>query len=130
MEKLKYKIDVEGYPYQRPRLGKYGNVHNPPQYEAHKAAVAQEIKKLSIPNANYEYLKIHFFFAYPKSEPQKNRLDLAPMNRRYDVDNLIKSFMDALQLSGVISNDVCICGVYAEKIFSVEKNGWIEFELE
>lgn len=130
MEKLKYRIDVVGYPYQRPRLGKYGNVHNTPKYESHKIEVAEAIKKLNIPVSAYEYLRIHFYFPYPDSEPKKNRHDLAPMNRKYDVDNLIKSFMDALQLSGVITNDVCICGVYAEKIFSVEKNGWIEFELE
>jgi len=130
MERLKHRIDIVGYPYQRPRLGKYGNVHNPPQYEAHKLAVSEAIKSLNIPSAPYEYLRIHFYFPYPQSEPLKNRHDLAPMNRRIDVDNLIKSFMDALQLSGVIANDVCICGVYAEKMFSIEKNGWIEFELD
>lgn len=130
MEKLKYRIDVVGYPYQRPRLGKYGNVHNPPQYEAHKAAVAEEVRKLAIPNAPYEYLRLHFFFPYAESEPKKNRLDLAPRRGKYDVDNLVKSFMDALQMSGVINNDSCICGIYAEKVFTVEKKGWIEFELE
>jgi Holliday junction resolvase RusA-like endonuclease len=130
MEKLKYRIDVVGYPYQRPRLGKYGNVHNPQQYEAHKAAVAEEVRKLAIPNAPYEYLRLHFFFPYAESEPKKNRLDLAPRRGKYDVDNLVKSFMDALQMSGVINNDSCICGIYAEKVFTVEKKGWIEFELE
>jgi Holliday junction resolvase RusA-like endonuclease len=130
MEKLNYRIEVEGYPYQRPRLGKYGNVHNPTKYEEHKAVVAEEIRKLSIPNSAYEYLRLHFFFPYPESEPKKNRHDLAPRKGKYDVDNLVKSFMDALQMSGVVNNDSCICGIYAEKVFTVEKKGWIEFELE
>jgi Holliday junction resolvase RusA-like endonuclease len=130
MEKLRHRIEVVGYPYQRPRLGRYGNVHNPTKYEQHKLEVSEQIKKLSIPTATYEYLRIHFYFPYSESEPKKNRLDLAPRKGKYDVDNLLKAFMDALQMSGVITNDSCICGVYAEKIFSVEKNGWIEFELE
>lgn len=130
MERLNYRIDIEGYPYQRPRLGKFGNVHNTPRYESHKAEVANAIRQLNIPTKQYEYLRLHFYFSYSESEPKKNRIDLAPRKGKYDVDNLIKSFMDALQMSGVIANDSCICGVYAEKVFTVEKNGWIEFELE
>lgn len=129
MEKLTYKLEIEGYPYQRPRLSR-NHVHNTPKYTQHKKDLALAILEKSIPKNNYEYIRIHFYFPYPESEPKKNRLDLAPMSRKYDIDNLIKSFMDALQMSKVIDNDVCICGVYAEKIFTVEKKGWIEFELE
>jgi Holliday junction resolvase RusA-like endonuclease len=88
------------------------------------------IKLLRIPPADYKAIKLAFYFPYPQSEPKKNRIDLAPMNRKYDIDNLVKSFFDALQESGVITDDRRICGVYAIKLFSVEKKGWIEFDLE
>lgn len=131
MERLMYKIDIEAYPYQRPRFSKNGNhVHNTTKYELYKNNVCSKILNLQIPPKPYEYLRLHFYFPYPSSTSQKKKIDLAPRKGKYDVDNLIKAFMDALQKSGVIPNDSCICGVYAEKIFSVEKNGWIEFELE
>ena len=130
MERLNYRIDIEGYPYQRPRLGRYGNVHNPTKYESHKSNVANAIVQLKIQPKQYEYLRLHYYFPYSESEPKKNRIDLAPRKGKYDIDNLVKSFMDALQMSGVITNDSCLCGIYAEKVFTVEKKGWIEFELE
>jgi hypothetical protein len=66
MEKLNYRIEVEGYPYQRPRLGKYGNVHNPTKYEEHKAVVAEEIRKLSIPNSAYAFMQKRFLLLKKK----------------------------------------------------------------
>lgn len=130
MEKLIYKIDIEGYPYQRPRLGKYGNAHNPKKYSEYRKSLSFLLKQLSIPSKEYEYLRIHFYFSYPQSESKKDIVDLKPMNRKYDIDNLIKSFMDSLQDSGIISDDRCICGIYAEKLFTTAKKGWIEFEFE
>ena len=130
MEKLKHRIDLEGYPCQRPRLGKYGNTHNPIKYTKHKRLLAFLLKNSGIPKGDYRAVKLHYFFPYPASEPKKNRIDLAPYNRKYDVDNLVKSFFDALQDSGIIEDDRCICGVTAVKLFTTEKKGWIEFEIE
>ena len=88
------------------------------------------LKALNIPQKDYEYVEIKFYFAYSKSEPKKNRIDNAPMNRKYDVDNLVKSFLDALQDAGVLKDDRCVCGIYAEKLFTTENYGWIEFDFE
>lgn len=130
MQEFKYRIDIEGYPCQRPRLGRNGHTYNPPKYRKHKKALADLIRLCNIEKQDYEYVCMRFYYAYPESEPKKNRIDLAPMNRKYDVDNLIKSFLDALQDAEVITDDRRICGVYAEKIFTTEKKGWIEFEFE
>ena len=129
MQNLKHRLDIEGYPCQRPRLGKHGT-YNPPKYSKHKKDLTLLIKLLKIKPADYKAVKLAFYFPYCSSEPKKNRIDLAPMNRKYDIDNLVKSFFDALQDSGVITDDRRICGVYAIKLFSVEKKGWIEFDLE
>ena len=129
MQTLKYRLDIEGYPCQRPRIGKHG-AYNPPKYSKHKKDLTFLIKMLKIQPADYKAVKLTFYFPYPTSEPKKNRIDLAPMNRKYDIDNLVKSFFDALQESGVITDDRRICGLYAIKLFSVEKKGWIEFDLE
>jgi Holliday junction resolvase RusA-like endonuclease len=129
LEKLPHRINMEGYPYQRPRLSKYG-VHNTAKYSDYRKKLCNALKECNIPTKDYEYLRVHFYFPYAKSQTQKGRVDNAPMNKKYDIDNLIKGFMDGLQDSGIISDDRCICGVYAEKIFSVENFGWIEFEFE
>ena len=129
MTELKHRVNIEGYPCQRPRLGKYG-VHNTSKYTKHKKDLAFLLKALHIEPKEYEYVAVRFYFAYPASEPKKNRIDLAPMNRKYDVDNLVKSFLDALQDANILKDDRCICGIYAEKIFTIEKYGWIEFEFE
>lgn len=129
MQNLKYKLDIEGYPCQRPRLGKNG-AYNPAKYTKHKNDLIFLLKSLKIAPKDYKAVKLAFYFPYPESTPQKKRIDLEPMNRKYDIDNLIKSFFDALQQSGIITDDRRICGVYAIKLFSVEKKGWIEFEIE
>jgi len=130
MVDFKYKINIEGYPAQRPRLGRYGNTHNTPKYNNFKKALALMLKSLGIPPKDYEYVCIRFYYAYPKSTPKKHRKDLEPMRGKYDIDNLIKTFLDALQDSGTITNDNCVCGVYAEKIYTIEERGWIEFDFE
>lgn len=130
MVDFKYRINIEGYPAQRPRLGKYGNAHNTPKYSNYKKTLAWMLKSLGIPPKDYEYVCIRFYYAYPKSTPNKHRKDLEPMRGKYDIDNLIKTFLDALQDAGIISNDRCVCGVYAEKIYTIDAQGWIEFDFE
>jgi Holliday junction resolvase RusA-like endonuclease len=131
VEKLRHKLDAEGYPYQRPRFGKGGVAHNTLKYRNYRMSISLLLKMLRIkPSDNYRALKIHFFFPYPASEPKKNREDLAPYNRKYDLDNLVKGFMDALQDSGIITDDRYICGIHAVKLFTTEKKGWIEFEID
>jgi Holliday junction resolvase RusA-like endonuclease len=52
------------------------------------------------------------------------------MRYKYDVDNLIKGLFDALQQAEVVEDDRIIAGVYAEKLFTTNEHGRIEFELE
>lgn len=129
-EIYKYKVDIEGYPCQRPRLGKYGNTHNTPKYYKHKKDLAFLLKALRVPTKDYDYVCIRFYYPYPKATPKKNRIDLAPMRNKYDIDNLVKTFLDALQDSGIIEDDRTISGIYAEKLYTIQDIGWIEFDFE
>lgn len=126
---LKYILDIDAMPTPRPRLGKFGT-YNPPNYTKYKKGLVILLKSLNIPKEDYSYVKIFFRFPYPASTPKKNRLDEAPMRYKYDIDNLLKGFFDALQDAGIVQDDRRIAGVYAEKFFTNNQKGCIEFELE
>ena len=85
---------------------------------------------MGVPKGDYEYVRINFYFPYPTNTAQKSIVDKAPMRYKYDVDNLIKGFFDALQDAGIIEDDRTIAAVYSEKLFTVENFGFIEFEFE
>lgn len=130
MENLQYKLEIEPKPTPRPRLGRNGNTFNPPEYTKYKKSLGFLLKGLKIPSADYSYVRINFYFTYPQSTPKKNRINQAPMRYKYDIDNLLKAIFDAMQEVDIIKDDRMISGVYAEKLFTTENNGWIEFELE
>jgi Holliday junction resolvase RusA-like endonuclease len=129
MEKLQYTLPIDPYPTSRPRLGKHG-AYNTSKYTKYKNDLILLMKSLHIPKEDYSYVRIHFYFPYPSSTPKKDRIEKAPMRYKYDVDNLIKAIFDALQQSGIVEDDRVISGVYAEKLFTTNQQGYIEFELE
>lgn len=126
---MKYKLDIDAIPTPRPRLGKFGT-YNPAHYTKYKKSLVILLKSLNIPKEDYSYVKVFFHFPYPSSTPKKNRIDEAPMRYKYDIDNLLKAFFDALQDAGIVEDDRKIAGVYAEKFFTIHQKGCIEFELE
>ena len=129
MEQLNYTLSIEPYPTSRPRLGKHG-AYNTSKYTKYKNDLIFLIKALAIPKGDYSYVRVNFYFPYPSSEAKKNRIDNAPMRYKYEVDNLIKGLFDALQQAEVVEDDRIIAGVYAEKLFTTNQQGRIEFELE
>jgi Holliday junction resolvase RusA-like endonuclease len=128
-DSLAYRIEIEGFPCLRPRLSKYG-VYNPPEYTKFKNEATKRLRVLNIPMFDYEYVQIRFFFSYPQSTPKKNRKDKAPLRGKYDIDNLVKAFFDALQQAEIVKDDRVFSGVYAEKLYTTENYGWIEFEFQ
>jgi Holliday junction resolvase RusA-like endonuclease len=130
METLKFRVNIEGYPTPRARLAKNGQAYNTAKYRTYKKKLAGEFVKMGVPKGDYEYVRINFYFPYPTNTAQKNIVDKAPMRYKYDVDNLIKGFFDALQDAGIVEDDRTIAAVYSEKLFTVENFGFIEFEFE
>jgi Holliday junction resolvase RusA-like endonuclease len=130
MADILYKIDIEGYPTPRPRLSKFGKGYNPKEYTKYQEALIALLKRSGIPPSDYSYVEIQFYFPYSDSEPLKNRIDKAPMRKKFDIDNLSKGVMDCLTKSNIIVDDRLLSGLYAEKFYTIEKKGWIVIYLE
>jgi Holliday junction resolvase RusA-like endonuclease len=128
-DSLQYRINIEGFPCLRPRLGKYG-VYNPTKYTNFKTQTANLLTVLNIPKKDYEYIHIRFYFSYPQYFAKSKRIDNAPMRGKYDIDNLVKAFFDAVQQAKIVHDDRVFSAVYAEKLYTTENFGWIEFEFQ
>ncbi len=129
MKEYKYKISLTPKPTPRPRLGKYG-AYNKSEYTKYKNDLIFLIKTLNIPKQDYIKLKACFLYSYPKKTSQKNRIDLAPLRNKCDLDNLVKGLLDALEKAEVINNDRQISFLFLEKRFTVKEHGAIYFTLE
>jgi Holliday junction resolvase RusA-like endonuclease len=124
-----YRLDIEGYPTPRPRLSKFG-AYNPAAYTKYQKELITLLQQSGIPPSDYSYVEIKFYFPYADSEPQKKRVDNAPMRKKFDIDNLSKGIMDCLTKANIIIDDRLLSGLYAEKIYTTEKKGWIIIYLE
>ena len=109
------KIDIEPVACPRPKVTRYATYY-PPKYTAFKQDIT---KKLSIlPPLNHDILEIDlkFIMKRPKSRYRKKDADERyPHIKRPDIDNLIKSVLDGLQSSAIISDDSIVWRVSAEK---------------
>jgi len=126
---LQYTLAIEAMPCPRPRLGRYGNTHNTPKYVKYKKDMVWLLKSLHIPKADYKSVSVDFYFAYPVSTPKKHRIDNSPAVTRYDLDNLLKGFLDSLQDATVIDNDRAITTILTSKCYTTEPRGRIWFHL-
>jgi len=129
MKEYKYNINITPKPTPRPRLGKYG-AYNKTDYTKYKNDLIFLIKLLSIPKEDYYFLKARFFFPYPKNTPKKKLIDLAPLRKKCDLDNVVKGLMDALEKADVINNDRQISTLLIEKKYTLKERGYIEFDLD
>ena len=129
MNKLKYTLNIEPMPTTRPRLGRNG-VFNTSAYSKYKKDLIVLLKQSGLKKNDYDYLEVRFFYPYPKSTAKKRIIEGYPLRSKCDTDNLTKGFKDALEQGGFIEDDRRICGEYAAKYYTSEKEGRIEFNLE
>ena len=116
---LKYNIELNPKPTPRPRLGKYG-VYNKSDYKKYQTDMMYFVNSLNIPKDDYSHLSARFYFPYPKTTSKKNRVDLALMRNKCDLDNLVKGLMDVLEKTSVINNDRQISSLFLEKLVSIK----------
>ena len=110
-------------PQPRPRVnarGAFANIYNPPTADAWKAAVeAAAIAAMRAKLAGPLLLHVDFYLPRPKSHLKKcgTLKDSAPLRvmGKPDLDNLIKSTMDALTRSGIWQDDAQVVGLSANK---------------
>jgi Holliday junction resolvase RusA-like endonuclease len=115
-----YSFFVPGVPrpQSRPRLSRTGHVYNPKSAEAWKTAVMsaflirQNFKVTPITGA--VSLSVSFYLAKPKTKMRCPHHLCKP-----DLDNLLKSTMDALTKAGAWEDDCQVCMITAHKDYAL-----------
>lgn len=92
-----YSIYVPGEPVAkaRPRVGKQNHIYTPKKTLAHESKIREEWREnyLDPPSKNLVSLSIRFYLTRPKKIPK----DFPEYpGKRPDIDNLIKTVLDAL----------------------------------
>lgn len=128
-------IPIEPVEQQRPRATSQGGhvrVYDPPKVRRFKQDVAKFVKQQPLPKFEDKELsvQIKFFRKIQKSLTKKEReLRLSNVHRpktRPDIDNLVKSLLDAL--NGLIwDDDAKIVHLEADKLYSEQPR--IEIEV-
>jgi len=135
-----YRINIEPMPTPRPRstvmkskaTGKqFVNVYHPKEYTDYKKAIAWMLKdaKLALKPGNYSHLFLTIYLPYPKSTPKKDLIAGSKHRKKPDWDNFIKGFQDAMEDGGIIFNDGAISDGAVRKRYTLEPQGFIQFNL-
>jgi Holliday junction resolvase RusA-like endonuclease len=115
-----YHLFVQGKPAAQPRTrkGKYGNIYNPNTADTWKETIQVKFlaagRKDTIPGP--VTLSTDFFFYAPEK-----RHKAAPHTIKPDIDNLVKSVMDALKGIGVYKDDCQVYAKFARKYWTNKK---------
>ncbi len=126
MFEFEMRMDIEPVPKQRPRCAKFGGVFTPKKTADFEKAVAKSARECMgsrLPTSEAISLRVEFLLKTPKSKNGKalKKAELVeyaagnvPHDSKPDLDNLLKSVLDALNEivyyddSQVISFDKCL----------------------
>ena len=108
--------DIPAHP--RPKVGKFG-AYYPKAYKEFQEKAAYLLRSQwrgNQPITNAIQLEIFFLCTKPKSKVRKTTAHHRfPRSRaRQDLDNMIKSILDALQDAGIIKNDNLVYSIQSE----------------
>ena len=115
-------IEAKPFPAPRPRVTKTGT-YNDPKYTSYKKALGLIAKsKIKKPLENEVKVTIVFFYETPKSWSKKKK-ELANWHKsKPDIDNLIKTVLDAL--NGIAyKDDGQVVAIVASKMYTTDKSG-------
>jgi Holliday junction resolvase RusA-like endonuclease len=113
-----YDFYVAGIPrpQPRPRLSRYGGAYNPPTAKVWKAAVKAAFpKKKGAPYTGAVALKVVFFMPRPRRVKTGEKVF---RTGKPDIDNPLKSTMDALTETGAWEDDCRVCRIVSEKTYA------------
>ena len=120
-EQLIFEISIPGKPNPkgRPRRGRYGGVYTPKdtrQWET-MAKTMIRLQWRKSPLDGPLYVSITACYAIPQSWSKKKRSTPPERTAKPDLDNIIKSALDAM--NGVVyKDDSQVCKIVAEKRYS------------
>jgi crossover junction endodeoxyribonuclease RusA len=121
-----YHLFVNGLPkpQPRPRVVSNGHVYNPPSADAWKETVKMNFLKGRRPLITGPvHLRVCFFLPKPKNLADTGKGRHIPHVKKPDVDNLLKSTMDAMTEARVWKDDSLVFATSAEKWYAREKTG-------
>jgi Holliday junction resolvase RusA-like endonuclease len=130
MRNIFYHLFVNGEPkaQPRPRMALNGHVYNPHTADSWK----EEVKACFIPCLKTTlttpvHLRVNFFLPRPKSLKDRE-ISNTPFVKKPDLDNLLKSTMDALTEIKVWQDDALVYAIEACKWFA-KKSGKIGAQI-
>ncbi len=107
-------------PQPRPRLTKAGRAYNPKSadfYKMHVGMAAKEAMKAA-PTPLSGPLELEVIFFMPRPMRMAKGAMNVPHVCRPDIDNLLKSTQDALQMASVVRDDAVFYSVTARKMYA------------
>ena len=126
-----YDLFVQGVPkpQPRPRMTRQGHVYTPSTADAWKDAVQTAFMRRLKPQITIRvYLSVCFYLPRPKRV--KPDAAMPSHTGKPDLDNLLKSTMDALTEIGVWKDDSQVIQTAAEKHYAAEQTGaWIRIGI-
>jgi len=108
-------IPIRPVPAPRPRVTKFG-AYNDPKYTKYKKTIQFYLKMLGY-TENPVAVVLMFKYKIPKSWTKKKKLSPPQHTAKPDIDNLVKSVMDAM--NGIAyKDDGQVVSVYGVKMYS------------
>jgi len=125
MKSVLYHLFVNGTPkpQPRPRISANGHVFNPASADSWKEEIKacfQPCKRATITTP--VLLRVSFFLPCPKSLKDDGVSNI-PHAKKPDVDNLLKSTMDALTELKIWADDALVFAIDASKWYGRKKTG-------
>jgi len=119
-------IDIQPLPAPRPRFTRFRATYNPQKYTDYKEQIAFLAKeKVKTPFVNEVALHLDFFFKYPKCWGAKKKQSISWHTTKPDLDNLIKSILDALNKVAFL-DDKQVVSIQARKQYAASSGVKIE----
>lgn len=101
---MEFILETEGKPTPRPRFN--GRVaYMPKSYNDYQKKLVILIQEKNLKKGDFCRISITFHFMYPKSTPKYKLIDGLPLRAKFDVDNLAKGVMDALEKADLVDDD-------------------------
>jgi len=130
-----YAVNVPGNPKGQPRVkatmrGAHAGVYTPKTADGWKTQVAIAVRDLPRPSGPIA-VELHFAFERPKSHfGKRSTLPSAPRYHtgKPDLDNAVKSTLDAMVDAGFLADDRIVVRLVATKVWGPKPGCLIEIE--
>jgi Holliday junction resolvase RusA-like endonuclease len=123
-------IPIKPRQADRARRGRGNSMYTPEKYRRYQEDFLKLLGGVNkVPLGDYCHLSVICFIPYPKSTPQKKRINGALKRSVPDTDNYTKAVKDILKKHGAVSDDAIIASNEAVKVWIDDPIGGVYFKL-